>query len=493
MNRAPRSAVLVTIDCLRADHVGHLGYSRATTPFLDCLADEGVVFSNAMAAGAPTYFSLPALLASRFPLRLGRDLIGIAPGETTLASTLQECGLATAAFSAANPYVSAQFGYDQGFEVFSDFLDSDFGNQPPSAPSPGLRTRTNNLISAVCHALPALGAAYDEIYFEYCQRQSPAENASFDTLRKFPAADVIVDRALAWLNENSSRPFFLWLHLMDPHAPYFPSAEALDLMQDGHITPGDARYANSFWARNDVALGRLAEKRDLITRLYDAGIRWADSQIRRLAEKLVELNVWDQCALAVTADHGEQFLEHGGRFHSPLRLTEELIHVPLLVRVPGCSKTEVEQPTSLLDLAPTLLEILDMPAPADFRGRSWWTKAGRTTGARPVIAEAVHGCTNPLHRSDRAGNRLLVVRQGSFKLAVDFSSGNEDLFNLQIDPLEQNPLARGDSYSLRKQLLQHAGKHLAESHKSRDFDRRNAALLRDLRIEWAHPAANARN
>src|SRR5437764_227845 len=102
----PRSLILITVDCLRADHVGFMGYERPTTPFLDCLASQSVVFRNAVVAGAPTYYSVPAILASRHALAFGRDLIGIAPDENTIASVLQESGFATAAFSAGNPYIS---------------------------------------------------------------------------------------------------------------------------------------------------------------------------------------------------------------------------------------------------------------------------------------------------------------------------------------------------------------------------------------------------
>src|SRR5215813_13082416 len=109
----PKSLVLITVDCLRADHVGFNGYSRPTTPFLDSLAKESFVLPAAIVAGAPTYYSFPAIFASRHPLALGRDLLGIAAGESSLATTLRQAGYATAAFSAGNPYISARFGYEQ--------------------------------------------------------------------------------------------------------------------------------------------------------------------------------------------------------------------------------------------------------------------------------------------------------------------------------------------------------------------------------------------
>src|SRR5947208_12150147 len=122
MRQTPSSLILITVDCLRADHVGFLGYDRPTTPFLDGIAGESIVFQNAIAAGAPTYYAMPAILASRYPLALGRDVLGIAPEESTIASVLQESGFGTAAFSAANPYICSRFGYDHRFQVFADFL-----------------------------------------------------------------------------------------------------------------------------------------------------------------------------------------------------------------------------------------------------------------------------------------------------------------------------------------------------------------------------------
>src|SRR5262249_11861424 len=124
LSMTKRSLILVTVDCLRADHVGFLGYPRPVTPYLDSLSKTGTVFSNAIVAGTPTYFSFPAMMASRYPLDLGRDVLGIAPGESTIATILRDAGYATGAFIAGNPYLTSRFGYDQGFEKFQDFMDA---------------------------------------------------------------------------------------------------------------------------------------------------------------------------------------------------------------------------------------------------------------------------------------------------------------------------------------------------------------------------------
>ena len=129
------------------------------------------------------------------------------------------------------------------------------------------------MLRKTSRVLPALEHAYDELYFQYCQRVARNGNSSLDALRRFPSADVIVNDAITWLNQNSGSPFVLWLHFMDPHSPYYPRQEALNEMGNGEIDAAEARYLNSFWAREDLSAGRQAAKRDRVVALYDAGIR----------------------------------------------------------------------------------------------------------------------------------------------------------------------------------------------------------------------------
>lgn len=495
--RQPHSLILVTIDCFRADHAGFLGYPGRTTPFLDSLSGESFVFQNAIASGIPTYYSLPALLASRYPLGLGRDLIGIAPGESTITSELKEHGLKTAAFVAANPYISPEFGYDQGFDLFCDFFHvagPQFVFEKESRLPPSLRNNVNQLIARVCHGLPVLGAAYDEVYFQYCQRGSRSADESLDSLRQFPSADVIVDHAIAWLNQNSKVPVFLWLHLMDPHAPYYPKPQALELAGHGCLSASEAKYLNHYWARADIDGDRLQKKKRKIIELYDAGIRWADLQIERLVRQLGTLNRWDECILAVTADHGEEFLDHGGRFHAPIKLNSELTHVPLLVRVPGLQGShDVPSSFGLIDLAPTLLDALALPAPANFRGRSCWRKLlNNQSWDKPVFTECVYGCSNPFDSNKRSGSKLLAVSKGGYKLVLNLASGIDYLYDLNGDPNEVAPVPELKS-RIHRELLESAKKHMAEEQRSRDFDLRLAAQLSGLRREWVSPATSKPN
>lgn len=486
MTTTKRSLILITVDSLRADHVGWLGYNRPTTPFLDSLAAESTTFSNAIVAGAPTYYSFPAMMASRYPLAFGRDVVGLCAGEPTLASTLQACGYATAAFISTNPYLSERFGYSHGFDEFHDFQDFAADPITPNADveSASPLGRINQALRKASGAFSATARAYDELYFRYCQRISAAKATSFDRLRRFPSADFIVDDARAWLALNNDRPFFLWLHFMDAHSPYYPSEQATHLM-GGSPDPQRAQYLNEYWKRSDLDPPRLQQHRDEVVALYDAGIRWVDTQIARLTSSLHELGLWDTCAMAVTADHGEEFLDHGRRFHSPSQTGEEVIRVPLLLRVPGSRlPVSVHGPVSLINLAPMLLDTVGVPSPDSFLGASPLTQP---SAENSVVVESVAACTNPMRRESRLNSRVLVVREQRYKMVLDFGNASAHLYDLAADPHETFALPLDKERSIRKRLLKRAQQHIAASVDSRDHRVAMAARVRDHRLEWANP------
>lgn len=476
---AARSLVLVTVDCLRADHVGFLGYERPTTPFLDSLAKGSLVFRNAIAAGVPTYYSFPAIMASRYPLALGRDVIGLAPGEPTLATVLHEAGYATAAFIAGNPYLSRRFGYAAGFDVFEDFLhEASVASPPPQ--SGRLRTRLNSALARTCHKLGPLGRVYDEIYFRYCLRLAKQVPRTFDELRRYPSADVIVRHACSWVSALHGRPFFLWLHLMDPHAPYYPPADALALLGGPSMKSDHALKVNLYWNR-DLGLKRLERYREEIIRLYDAGICWVDEQLRLLNVTLARLGLWEDCVFALTADHGEEFLDHGGRFHSPANVHDDLVRVPLLLRRGKQTQgREINSPFSLLELLPTLLEAAGVEVPDKLR-RSEQTYSRRGDGSSgSCVVETVSSCTNALRPQERMGARKLAIRNDRYKLIFDFRSASSELFDLESDPREMQPLQGDHNTATQVRLLAVARQHLLESGRSRDLSLRVSARLRDM-------------
>jgi arylsulfatase A-like enzyme len=491
-----RSLVLVTVDCLRADHVGFLGYSRRpVTPNLDSLAKNSAIFSNAIVAGAPTYFSFPAILASRYPLALGRDLLGIAPHEPTVATALQEAGYKTAAFVAGNPYLSRRFGYDQGFDSFHDFLGSEAGNAPIAPDSVAVKrlSKLNRLIQEGSRRNGLAASAYDELYFWYCQWLSARENIPMDRLRRYPAANVIVDQAQSWLSSLGEQPFFLWLHLMDPHNPYYPLEEALAALRLSHITARRARFLNSFWDRWDVGTHRLKRYREEILSLYDAGVYWVDKQLSRLVESLRHLQRWDDTVFVVTADHGASFLEHGDRYHGPTSLHEHLIRVPLLLRAPELAGRRFSQgPFSMIHLAPTLLDAVGVSPPDSFQGRSAWEQiATGNLRAEPAITECIDGCFNPTRLDDRMRPRLMAVRDQDLKLVINFSEKQDYLYDLKNDPGENSPLPPGVRIRERARLFQLARKHLQRTSDSEKTDLRFRAVLFELQQSGRMMGGNA--
>jgi arylsulfatase A-like enzyme len=277
----------------------------------------------------------------------------------------------------------------------------------------------------------------------------------------------------------------LWLHLMDPHSPYYPVEKAVEQMGQPALTPFRARYLNSFWNRSDLSANRFARHRDEIVALYDAGIRWVDTQMARLVGTLRLLGMWDRCIFALTADHGEEFLDHGGRYHPPARLMEELIRVPLLLRVAGASKREVSQaPFSMVHLAPTLLDAAGVSSPSSFRGHSGWESLRNGLGRdEAAISESVADCTNPFHRRTRLGSRALSIRESRFKLALNFAAASECLYDLDADPGEHTPLPLNAEKAVRRRLLERAREHLRQSAVERDETMRLRSLLRDFRLD----------
>jgi arylsulfatase A-like enzyme len=480
---APKSLVLITVDCLRADHTGFMGYSRPTTPFLDRLASESLVIPKAIAAGAPTYYSFPGLIGSRFPLALGREVVGIAPGESTLATALQGAGYRTAAYVAGNPFLSRRFGYAQGFEVFQDFRSE----KPPLAGDQAhrARTRLNQKISELAHKHSSLGRLYDELYLQYCQRVALPKAETWESLRRFPAADVLVNEACVWLNSIGDEPFFLWLHFMDPHAPYYPPAQALEAMGSGHITPERGRYLNAVW-NSGFGARSLRNSREEIVALHDAGIRWVDTQLARLADSLRESSRWDRCVFALTADHGEEFLDHGEPFHSPSRAYQEILHVPLLMRVPGGKKQALsDAPFSLIHLAPTILGALNVDALDEFEGHNHWPDMLVGQGWDLAVSESIGACSNPMDTEKRMRGRVLAIQDHRFKLIIDFDQAAENLFDLESEPRELRPLPPDEQKNVRGRLLRAALNHLDRQQSERRRESALRARIQQFGLEWS--------
>jgi arylsulfatase A-like enzyme len=383
--------VLVVVDTLRADRTTIGGYARPTTPALERLAARGIVYENACSAASWTWPSTASILTGLDPSEHGvvSDSSCYLPEEiTTLAEALQKNGWTTAAFS-GNPLVAPSHNFGQGFETF------------------GL---------------------------------SPGE---------FLTSEKIVPDALAWLGTRVSVRFFLYLHLIDPHEIHrIHDPERAQFA--GDPPPGMDEHAMTQYADRLLA-GESPEKVVPPAHLawlkagYDAGVATSDHWIGRLLDRLDELGLRETTMVAITSDHGEEFLEHGHLKHGQSLYTE-LVHVPLVIAGPGIAHgARVKTIVSNLDLAASL------------------ARAGGVQFGSAQASDLLHPETLvplPVFTSTEYGwwrgtldSSLRGTRADGWSLHYDLIAGRPDaaraldearveLFDLRTDPMEQHDVAR---------------------------------------------------
>jgi arylsulfatase A-like enzyme len=335
--RPDADVVVITVDALRADHVGAYGYRRhPTTTFIDQLAARSVRFSRAYAQAPHTSFSVASMLTGKYFPTLAR----LAPAEVhdPIASVLRQYSWRTAGF-----YPPAVFFVDA--QKLKAYADSNF--------------------------------AFEYVKFEYLEARSR------------------VDQVIRYFEVEKPRRAFVWVHFFEPHEPYVAHAEF-------PFGAGDIDRYDSEIAYTDLAIGRL----------------------------LVYLRDQRPGAIVIlAADHGEEFDEHGGRYHGS-SLYDEQIHVPLLISVPGVPAGVIDRPVELIDITPTVLSLLDIPIPARMRGTDlgpWLaTPPAPETRLPPAFAEV-------------EDKRMIV--EGNEKLICDLNWGFCAYHDLAVDPGERRNLA----------------------------------------------------
>jgi arylsulfatase A-like enzyme len=396
--------IVLLVDTLRADRLGCYGSTRGLTPFLDTLAAKGHVVRHAYAQVPWTSPSVASLFTSRFQSQHG--IVGfnsvLAESEITLAEALRNAGYATAGFS-ANGLIGPRLGYGQGFDTYE-----------VSMPMPG----------------------------------TPPS-----TLRFSKRADAVVAEGLRWLDGlprplETRPPFFLYLHFMETHAPYAPPPALLDRVRAGQ-PPLDLEAVNAAaieGTRASLAAARLADVIDA----YDAEVMTIDAALARLFAELDRRGILEHATIVLTADHGEEFQEHG-MFGHGRSLYEAVIRVPLIVVTPdGAGGRVVDGPVSLVDVAPTLLARAGVPIPDRFEGtsfahlleadgwltaaRRWWRDPAATLAEVPVLSErlqassAAPGEAHSHERSVVLARRKLIVRR----------DGSRAFYALERDPDEHD-------------------------------------------------------
>lgn len=382
---SPPDVFLFTVDTLRADHLPLYGYPRPTTPWITEIAADAVVFESASATSSWTVPSVGSLMTGMLPHQLG---IERAPSRTdpgvpraklpstalTLAERLRAGGYFTAAVT-ANAHLTADLGYGQGFDAYVNV--------------------------------------------------------------GFLGADQVVDavRAMAPELRRARRPVFLWVHLFDPHEPYTAwepavAAWGLDLARYGAPDLG-TQTMDALLARPDLRVGGAGLPH--LRALYDTEVARADDALARIA---ATVGVDEDDVLVITADHGEEFRDHGSLGHR-VNLFEETVRVPLIARWKGhWPARRVADRVSLAAIVPTLAAVAEVPVGAGSGLAAGSLHpllegGGRDPGA-PVVAELV--------RAD--GARFRAIYDGPRKLVV--GADGPDLFDLAIDPDERVDLAGRD-------------------------------------------------
>jgi arylsulfatase A-like enzyme len=396
--------LLITIDALRADHLTCLGYSRKITPNLDDFASTGVLFTQAISTSHMTPTSFVSMLTSTFPLMNG-GWFDISKRGITLPLVLKAHGYHTGAFL-SNPFLSSYYGYHKGF----DFFDN-------SIPESGIGMK---MLGKLLHVPKS-------------QRITP-----------FAKAQELNKKAITWLHDNRD-DFFLWLHYMDVHGPYGLLRNRVSLFRSllsmkVHQALGHSKY-RAMKSNNLLPKWHVNRRIDS----YDAHIRYEDKMFGSLFHKLTELDILKDTLVVVTADHGQQFMEHGYYGHR-FGLYDQLIHVPLIIVGPGLKRRIITQQVSLLDLAPTILDIVGIEKPRSFLGDSLlglMRGSGTELGRLGAISETDVLPAGLRLRGDQkrldAKRRVISFRTDKWKY-IYTEGGQDELYCLETDPGERENL-----------------------------------------------------
>jgi len=419
------NVVLITIDSLRADRLGCIGCSRKITPNLDDMAAKGCLFTEAISVGPGTIISFPALFASIYPfllLRLPDKGFMQLPRECqTVAEISHNHGYHTLAFN-SNPLLTYYRKYGRGFDVCVDPLYERKGN------------RFYRLAHAAMHFFAA--------------------RVKGEPFRPYPSPERVNRKILSFL-KGTKRPFFLWVHYMSVHAPYFPPIKSLEEVTAKKISYSEMKELNKriMDERPDVSEKSVSSIADL----YDAEVRNVDHYLEELVECLDKRGVnFENTFFIITSDHGDELLEHGGFAHHA-KLYEELLRVPLLIIGPELEPRRIERQVSMLHLAPTILGLNGISKPDYYMGDGLMPLLqGRPMDIDEyVISEGCEKGKSP--DEPQVVNMQMSCRSHGWKY-IYHADDREELYNLQSDPYEQSNVIDKESNrakELKQKILTH--------------------------------------
>lgn len=313
--------ILIVIDALRADHLPIYNYPHLTAPNLEKLAKDGLLFEKMFSNAPETNPSIASLFSSTYTSTHGvfTNFGERLPNEAlTLQEVLEEKGYYTGAFI-ANPTLKKNLGFGQGFMEYNYCLSS------------ALPVNKLFLFKLAKKAV-ILPVYYAQNYYV--------------------EANTMTKQIEAWISKQTSK-FFLYIHYMDPHMPYFAHP------YNGFAFSGDSEK-----------LGKKICSRERVTNLYDSEIKHVDKSIGNLIGHLKQLGLFDDLLLVITADHGEELLDHG-RYGHGRTLYEEVIKIPLIIKFPkNKRKGTANNLAAMIDIAPTILDVLNIQTPKQWVGKS---------------------------------------------------------------------------------------------------------------------------
>jgi arylsulfatase A-like enzyme len=416
------NVVLLVIDTLRADHLSSYGYTRATSPAIDRLARDGVLFENAFATSSWTPVSHASIFTGRYGFEHGVEWNStLGPDLPTLAERLKSEGYRTAAFSGNRSWVTKSMGFDRGFIRFEESFHS--------------------VADAVFRTL-------------FGRKLLDLVLVPQDRVVDYPGrrdASSIRRGIVRWASENSETPFFVFANIFDAHSPYLP--------------PEPFRGRFSRQPRDLPAIRYMSRRRtplrpDEIQReldAYDESIAYVDDQVRLLLEEIELLPTPRRTLIILTSDHGEFFGEHGLIEHRNA-LYREGIRVPLILSMPGVLPpgVRVTEPVTNASLAATIMPLTGdahHPFPGVDLSRHW--AGSRTPKPALVLSEIAKQPQNPNFPTPagdayREGLRSIVEDRWHY---IWHESGREELFDLVADPDEKtNLVGRSDVVEVLSRL-----------------------------------------
>jgi arylsulfatase A-like enzyme len=406
---------LISMDTTRADHMSTYGYARETSPNLTALAADGLNFTQARSPAQWTVPGHASMLTGLYPTRHGAHYVGgwsagpaiygrkrvfpLAEDRTTLAEVLHDRGWATGGFVANFANLFRGFGMAQGFQRYED--------------QPGLLFRP---------APHVVG---------FVQQFSPAFMK-----KPFRSARDINAAALAWFDRvPAGRPAFMFMNYLEPH--HWIAAPPYDLW--ARDLPHAARLARKGLFTHAVPANLSKEERDFVTANYDGQILAMDAALGELVADLKKRGRYENALIVVTADHGELLGEHDIVGHGGRMMYEGLLHVPLVVKLPGATRPRavVDNPVQLVDILPTVLQTIGAPVPAGVQGAPLQQVARNSLAEEDINPEFVSFYGEVYNRA------LRVFYDGPYKLIAS-SRGERLLFDLTKDPDETNDLAKNE-------------------------------------------------